>query len=372
MSVPSKRRLGLRPRKQPSFLDEKRLSAVEAKEKAQLIAFGPVVFKVSLALRNLGILGEVEQAGESGLTFEELAKRVSVSGYALRVLIDGGIQVGLVEQRGDKLVLSHTGYFVLNDAMTRVNLNFVNDVWYRGLDHLEEALQTGKPAGLRELGEWPTIYRALAELPAPVRQSWLAFDHFYSDDAFAALLPLVFRERPKRVVDIGGNTGKFARQCVSYDRDVEVTMVDLPGQIALAQKNLASDPGAARLHFFAADMLDPDVQLPEGADIIWMSQFLDCFSPTEIVQIFRSCRRVMGERTLIYIVEPLTDLQRFQGSAFSLHMTSLYFTNMANGNSRMYASTEMTAFAEEAGLRVREIVPGLGICQVLMILEQPA
>ena len=39
-----------------SFLDGESLSALQAKEKAQFIAFAPVVFKVTLALRNLGIL----------------------------------------------------------------------------------------------------------------------------------------------------------------------------------------------------------------------------------------------------------------------------------------------------------------------------
>lgn len=369
MSSPTPKKLAPRPRKLRSFLDEKPLSAIEAKEKAQLIAFAPVVFKVALALRNFGILAELERHGERGITFDELLTKVRLSPYGLRVLVDGGVQGGLIVVDGEKLVLSSTGYFVLNDTMTRVNLDFVNDVWYRGLDHLEEAIATGKPSGLKEFGDWPTIYEGLSELPEGVRKSWLAFDHFYSDDAFASVLPLVFRERPKRLLDIGGNTGKFSLQCIGYDPDVEVTIVDLPGQIALAQKNLESHPHAPRIHFHPADMLNPDVDLPQGYDVIWMSQFLDCFSEQEIVQILRACKRVMKPSTRIYILEPLTDRQRFHGSTFVLQMTSLYFTTMANGNSRMYSAAEMQRFTEEAGLKVREIISGLGICQSLLVLE---
>ncbi len=370
--VPKKKPLSRsRRNKESSFLAEKRLSAMEAKEKAQFIAFGPVIFKVAHALRNFGILKQLEESGERGLSFEELGAKLTLSEYGLRVLVDGGVQSGLIVLQDEKLVLSSTGYYVLNDTMTRVNLDFVNDVWYRGLDHLEESVATGKPVGLRELGSWPTIYEGLSQLPERVRQSWLAFDHFYSDDAFASVLPTVFRERPARLLDIGGNTGKFSLQCTQHDPDVQVTIVDLPGQIALAQRNLSSSPHAARVHFWPADMLAPEVTLPAGFDAIWMSQFLDCFSQTEIVQIFRACRRVMGPKTRIYVLEPLTDRQRFQGSEFVVQMTSLYFTCMANGNSRMYASTELAKLAEQAGLRVREVVSGLGICQSLMIFELP-
>ncbi len=358
-----------RKRPQKSFLEAQGLSAVEAREKAQFIAFAPVLFKVAMALRNQGVIAAVEVAGDEGLTFEELRGKVTLSDYGLRVLLDGGLQAGLFAMKGDRILLTSTGYFVQNDPMTRVNLNFVNDVWYRGLDHLEASVTEGKPEGLKELGNWPTIYRALAELPVGVRKSWLEFDHFYSDDAFPLVLPILFRDKPKKLVDIGGNTGKFALECTAHDPDVAVTIVDLPGQVELAKRNMAADPRSARVSFHPADMLDPDVRLPEGADAIWMSQFLDCFAEQEIVSIFRACKRVMGERTRVFVLEPLTDRQRFQGATFVLQMTSLYFTNMANGNSRMYTSEEMKRLAGEAGLTVREIHDGLGICQSLIVLE---
>ena len=161
-----------------------------------------------LEQQRAGVLERIEASGEQGLTFEELNRELPISEYGLRVLVDGGVQIVLIVKKGDRLVLSSTGYFVLRDEMTRVNLDFVNDVWYRGLDHLEASVKTGKPEGLRDLIDWPTIYQGLSKLPDRVRQSWLAFDHFYSDDAFSSVLPLVFAEKPRRLLDIGGNTGK--------------------------------------------------------------------------------------------------------------------------------------------------------------------
>ena len=100
-----------------------------------------------------------------------------------------------------------------------------------------------------------------------------------------------------------------------------------------------------------------------------MSQFLDCFSEAQIVAILRKCREVMGPNTKVYVLEPFTDRQRFDASNFVLQMTSVYFTCMANGNSRMYSSREMERMAAAAGLELQRTVPDLGICQCLMIFR---
>lgn len=347
-----------------SLFDDHSGSALQAKEKAQFIAFGPVVFQVTLALRDLGVLSAVEAAREQGLGFEELRRQVRLGEYGLKVLVEGGLAIGLLERRGERLVLAKTGYFVLQDRMTQVNLDFVNDVWFRGLPALTDSVRDGAPRGLKAFGDWPTIYQGLSALPEKARTSWLAFDHFYSDDAFDLVLPLLFTPPAKRLLDLGGNTGRFAAKVLAYDPGVRVTIVDLPQQIGLAKQSLGTVP--ERLEFFPADLLTPDVALPKGFDVIWMSQFLDCFSEPQIVNILKACARVMDAGARLFVLEPLTDRQRFAASAFVVHLTSLYFTNMANGDSRMYSSAELTRLIQAAGLRVEAVTSGLGICQSLI------
>ena len=41
-------------------------------------------------------------------------------------------------------------------------------------------------------------------------------------------------------------------------------------------------------------------------------------------------------------------------------MTSLYFTAMANGNSKMYYSEDLTRLIEKAGMKVDRIIDGIG------------
>ena len=84
------------------------------------------------------------------------------------------------------------------------------------------------------------------------------------------------------------------------------------------------------------------------------------FSEEEVVSILRRARAAMTERTHLYIMETLWDRQRFEPAAFCLTMTSLYFTAIANGNSKMFHSEDLMRLITQAGLEVEEIHDGLG------------
>jgi ubiquinone/menaquinone biosynthesis C-methylase UbiE len=346
-------------------------SALQAREHAQWIAFGPSLFQAARVLCSSGILAEVERSGTAGITLEEVVERVALPLYGVRVLMEAGQGLDLLLQDGARYTSTKTAWFLLHDPLTRANMDFTQDVNYRGLFDLEASIRSGRPEGLKHFGAWPTIYEGLAQLPQKVRESWLAFDHYYSDSAFPAALPLVFRRRPRRLLDIGGNTGKWALACLAHDAAIEVTLVDLPGQLQMARARLQDAPGSARLRFAAADLLDPRQTLPAGFDAIWMSQFLDCFSEAQIVSILQRCRAALAADGRVYILEPLWDRQRYAAAAFCLQQTSLYFTALANGNSQMYRSTTLIAAIEAAGFRVEEEHDALGVHTLLVCRPQP-
>ena len=192
------------------------LSAREAQRLAQYIAFGPIVFQASRLMLKFGIL---ERLRDRDMTLPEIAEAAGLSEYAAKVLVEASLSIGtvLVDTATDKYSLSKTGWFLLNDPATRVNVDFNHDVNYEGFFHLEEALLEGRPAGLKHFGDWPTLYEGLSSLPEQVKKSWFGFDHFYSDHSFDEALEIVFRYRPKRLMDVGGNTGRWALRCVDYD-----------------------------------------------------------------------------------------------------------------------------------------------------------
>ena len=340
-------------------------SNLQAKFDAQKIALAPLMFQAARVLRDSGILETVKKFRKTGLTPEQIAEKTGVSLYGVKVLAEAGLAMDILKLEDEKYYLTKTGFFILNDRMTRVNMDFSHDVCYKGMFHLDDAIKNGKPAGLKEFGEWETIYQALSSLPPKVQDSWFAFDHFYSDDAFPAALPRVFGYKPKKLMDIGGNTGKWAFQCVQFDPDVTVTILDLPGQLAMAKKNIAEKGLEKRVLTHPINILDRTQPFPKGHDAIWMSQFLDCFSEDEIVSILKRAHDAMDSNTVLFIMETYWDRQAFDAARYCVIGTSLYFTAMANGNSKMYHSKDMMRCLREAGLTVEEDTDNIGISHTL-------
>jgi len=329
-------------------------TAYEAKSEAQRIAFAPVVFQACRLLRKYEVLEHVQRSGSTGLTLDEIVSRSRVPHYGIKVLLEAGLGIGLFCLNDGRFTLTKLGYFILRDPMTHANMDMAHDICFRGLFHLDEAIEQSRPAGLKTLGDWKTFYEGLASLPPSLRESWLAFDHYYSDQAFPAALPLVFADKPKRLLDVGGNTGKFAVQCAKHDLQVHVTIADLPRQLELARANMRVHGLENRVDFFAVDVLSEEQQLPGGYDAIWMSQFLDCFSLPQIESILRRAARALAPGGSVHILELFWDRQPNETAAFCLQQTSLYFTCIANGNSQMYHSADLLRCVASSGLKLVE------------------
>jgi hypothetical protein len=352
------------------YTTPQKISAVDAQAEALKIAFAPFTFQATHALLKLGILECVSNAGEQGMPPEAIAAHCDVSLYGVKVLLDMGLSAHLVWLDGDNYVLDKVGHFMVSDNMARVNLDFAQDVCYEGLFHLLDSIKTGKPKGLKVFGDWPTIYPALSELPEPAKQSWFDFDHYYSSKAFPEILATVFAQPIKRMVDIGGNTGKWAIACAEHNPDVQVTIVDLPEQVKVLETIMAEKGLTRRVNLHEANLLDPQAALPTDADAIWVSQFLDCFGEDEILSILQRIAASMTDNTRLYILELFYDRQKYEAAAFSINATSLYFTAMANGNSRMYHSKDLLKLIQKAGLYVDEDIDHIGAGHTLLCCKR--
>ena len=341
-------------------------TALQAKFDAQKIAFGPIMFQAAKALRDLGILELIKKRKKDGITLEEIAQELNLSVYGVKVLLEAGMSLELVMVEDGRYRLTKTGWYILSDELTRVNMDFTHDVNYQGMFSLIDSIKTGCPTGLKVFGEWNTVYEALSQLPEQVQNSWFAFDHFYSDLSFSEILPLVLNDHVHHILDVGGNTGKFAIKCAEYKDHVSVTILDHQGQIEKAAENIEAHGFSNRITGRAMNLLDHSIPFPGGADIIWMSQFLDCFSQEDIAELLRRSKNAMTNDASLYILETYWDKQKFEASTYCLHATSLYFTNIANVCSQMYHSNDMFKLIEKSGLYVDESYEDIGVSHTLL------
>ena len=379
-----------------SYGHDVKIKAIDAQRKAAEIAYGPVTFEVAHIMLKRGIFDMLERASSGtavksavksakgsvcnsvkscacnsakGLTLSEICAKTGFSRYAAKVLMESALTTGTVYREDTRYFLSKIGWFLLNEERNKIDIAFNHDVNYEGWFNLEKALDEGKPAGLKHFGSWPTIYEGLSKLPTDVQKSWFDFDHYYSDNSFDEALDIIFdgsanacgkKTLVKKLLDVGGNTGLFALQCVKKNPTVNVTVVDLPQQLEMMKKNIRGKKGAERIDGFGGNLLDKSFKLPAGYDVIWMSQFLDCFSEAQVVSILKRAAAAMGKKTRLFIMETIWDRQQFETTAFCLTQISLYFTALANGNSKMFNAEDLTRLIESAGLQIEKEVDGIG------------
>ena len=54
---------------------------------------------------------------------------------------------------------------------------------------------------------------------------------FFLTWLFRLLCPKYIHGNIKKILDIGGNTGKWAIASARYEQDIQITIMDLPGQL---------------------------------------------------------------------------------------------------------------------------------------------
>ena len=126
--------------------EKEQLSAREAQRQAEFIAWGPIVFQATRLMLKFGIL-ELLRDNDNGLTEAEVAEKAGLSRYATKCLLEASLCIGtvLIDAETDRYSISKTGWFLLNDPATKVNIDFNHDVNYLGMFNLEEALSaTGR------------------------------------------------------------------------------------------------------------------------------------------------------------------------------------------------------------------------------------
>jgi SAM-dependent methyltransferase len=335
-------------------------------QRAQELAFAPLLFHAAKLLRDRGLL---ERLGRNamGLGVEELAEASGISLYGVTVLAEAGLAARLLELEDGRYRLTRTGQLWQRDPLTRVNADFVADVCYRAAEALGESIDQQRPVGLEALGDWPTVYEALSQLPIRAKESWFRFDHFYSDASFPLLVGDVLGRSPRKVLDVGANTGRFALTLLAASPDVGLGLADLPQQLAICQSEVARVGEAGRVAYHPVDLLKGDLALPAGYDVIWMSQLLSCFSEPEIVHVLTAARRALGPDGRLFIVETLWDRQKNEVGKLCLLSTTLYFTAVANGRSRMYDEATLSRLVVAAGLEIESQRHGIGWGHSLLV-----
>lgn len=327
-------------------------SIIDALTDAQKFIFAPIAFQALVSMLDFGIIEFLDKNQSSE---KDIMTALKLDEYTVRTLLQAGVANNILKEDDAKYSLTKMGKMFLYNDMTKVNFNFVRDVYYLGASELTSSFKEQKPKGLHKfVAESPTIYPILTKLPEKMRNSWYKFDHLYSDNCFDIVFSII-NKKYNSIYDIGGNTGKFERICLKNNADI--TMIDLKENIDVIDKT----GEFKNCKFHPVNVLDENPNYPQIKNsAIFMSQFLDCFSKKDIIKILTDLRNVMDENSSVFILEPFTDNQNFEGAEYSLVHSSLYFTCMANGVSKFYTSKEMKDLIRCAGFETVNCTENIG------------
>jgi hypothetical protein len=333
-----------------------------ARSAAYRLAVMPFAFQAARSARDLGLLAALRE----GIPRATLSSHLGIPDTSVGTLLDACLVIELVaEDPSGVWSLTTIGAVWLTDPAISIEAEFTHAVCWHGLADLPESLRTGRPVGLSRFGPWLTIYEGLAHLPEEVRRPWFAYDHGHSDSAFGVCIAELRQAAPQRILDVGGNTGRFSLAVLAALPTTQITILDHPGQVAEARRNLDAAGFAERSTTTGIDLLDHERAFPTGQDAVWMSQFLDCFGPADIIALLRRARLALAPGGQVWVLECCPDRQSEPAAADSLRLASLYFTALANGVSRFYRGTDFVAFAEAAGLQLVSVQDGLGTAHSL-------
>lgn len=327
-------------------------STITALKDAQRIIFAPLTFQAIGTMLELGILQSLDKNPQ---TIQELIQNLNQKEYTITTLLEVAEATDIVKKQDNKFQLTKTGECFIYDEMTRINFNFIKNCCYLGGSELTQSFLQEKPIGLKQFFvKSDTIYPHLPTMPENFKNSWYEFDNYYSDNCFDIIYKIISEHKPAKIFDIGGNTGKFERICLKNNPNIDITMLDLKENINAIKNSLSG------CKFYPTNILDDKQELPEFSGAILMSQFLDCFSKVQIKSILSRIKNSSKPDTKIYILEPFTDSQIFDGAKLALTHTSLYFTCMANGYSKMYTLEEMINIIKISGLTLTNTYQNIG------------
>ncbi len=149
--------------------------------------------------------------------------------------------------------------------------------------------------------------------------------------------------RHRRMMDVGGGTGRFAIAVTARVPGLAATVLDLPGVIAQTRERLVAEPQAARLSAEAGDAIAGP--LPGGADLVTLIRVLHDHDDPEALAILRNIRAALPPGGTLLIAEPMAGIRGAEAMADAY----FGFYLLAMGSGRARRPQEIREMLEEAG-----------------------
>jgi len=258
----------------------------------------------------LGVFDRLEAAGT--LSVPALSAACKLNPAGLKLLIDMLEVNDVVARTGDAVTLTPGFKVALRFRdLIEARIAFADLVW-PDVRNLFRQLLTDLPQFMArsKVFELFRYDRCMEITPENLHAAavWTRFTTCLTRYESAAVLDAVDLRSVTEFVDLGGNTGEFARQVCRRNPTVKATVVDLPVVCALGREHIAAcadGADAARITFFPADMrTDP---LPAASDLVAFKSVLHDWPDADAERLLDRAFTLVrpGGRLLIFERAPI-------------------------------------------------------------------
>ncbi len=259
-----------------------------------------------------------------------------------------------------RLGCDRRGMATLGNALVALGVLKGDAGGYRLTPELQPALDPQSPEAVLDLlrhhthlmSRWAGLAEVVARgEPAPRaprdESSQQAFLRAMDDGArkvAPALWEAVSLARRRRLLDVGGGSGRFTLEALARNPGLRATVVDRPESEAALRAFAAGQPGADRLDFVAADALaDP---LPP-ADAVLLSSVVHIYGPDGLARLAGNLARALEDGGVLVIRDFLfADSAHTTPAATALFAVNMLVNTEAGG---CYTADELEALFTPAG-----------------------
>jgi SAM-dependent methyltransferase len=249
----------------------------------------------------------------AAVSLPSFAAERPVNPVGLRLLIDLLEVNGVVARTGDLVELTPAFRAVLRFRdLLESRIAFADLVW-PDIHTLFTYLLTDLPQFMARSKVFDLFRydRCLEVTPENLQaaSAWTRFTTVLTKYESAAALDMLDLASTETFIDLGGNTGEFARQVCERNPNIRATVVDLPVVCTLGHGHLASHADrsvAERVSFFPTDMRCGE--LPAPADVVSFKSVLHDWPDADAGRLLERAYSLIrpGGRLVIFEREPIS------------------------------------------------------------------
>lgn len=324
-------------------------------------------------------LGLFDVLRHGPLRLPEIADRLGLDAEAARVLLRASAALDLVEVEEESdadaaYALGPLGAALLANPGALAMIRH-HDALYADLADPVALLKGGKGVRLSRL--WPYATRPKTrkgKAANDAKANASDADMVAYTDLMEASQDIVAREVlastdfswARRVLDVGGGSGRFLTAFAARHPDAELHLYDLPAVAAVARQRLPGSRNGRRITVHEGDFFtDP---LPRDFDLVTLVRIVHDHDDEAVVALLTRLREGLRPGGVVMIAEPMGG-NRHSGPVADAYF-GFYLRAMGSGRPR--TPDEIVGLMKRAGLsRAREIETSLPVATRIVVAEIP-